>query len=264
VYTRELLLSLRRRWYLLLVAVLLTAGACLGVSHVVAPTYEAKASLVLIPPRDTQFPDTNRYLMLNSLGQATGVVIRALNGDTTHQAVVDGTLDGDFGVTPDYTTNAPILVITATSAESKVAQEVLQRVEAQVPQILSRLQSSVDIANGAQITTVPVTTATQPTKVVKKQLRAVAASGLALAAILTLLIGAIDGYLVRRASGAAEEDDDETASVNDPDPLRRPQRRAADLKAIDINLARSGEADENPGTWPSRHASSRGAGTRSS
>ncbi|GAA1969447.1 hypothetical protein GCM10009798_32540 [Nocardioides panacihumi] len=242
MYVRDLLMSLIRRWYLVVVALLLIAGASVGVAHLVTPTYEAKASLVLIPPRDTQFPSTNRYLMLGNVGQASSVVIRALNGDETHQIIGQGLTGVDYSAAPDYTTNAPLVVLTATAKSPAAAQELLERIVTQVPAILTRLQASVGIEKSAQITAVAVTTSQKPVKVVKKQVRAVGACAAVLAAMLLMLIGGLDGFLQRRASSAAAEED-EPGTDRGSSGRRRP---AAGLKQADLPTVHADEPVEDP------------------
>lgn len=201
MYMRELLVSFVRRWYLVVAALILTLGACVGMSKLVAADYESKASLVLLPPKNSEYPDANRFLTLSQLGEATGVVIRGLNGDDTHRAVAPHLGDGaTYTVEPDYTTNAPILVITVSSPTADGATSLLTAVEAEVPSILNRLQDDVSIAQSARITSVPLTSPEEPTVNSKKQLRAVVATGVGLAALLAMLIGATDGYLIRRRS----------------------------------------------------------------
>jgi hypothetical protein len=200
MYTLELLMSLRRRWYLALLALLLAGGASFGIYQRTGAIYETEASFVLVPPRNTEFPGTNRYLMLDDLGQATGVVIRALNGDETHRAVARDAGGATYEVTPDYTTNAPILVISVKGPTAEDARGLLERVQSQVPSVLERLQTTIGVSESAQITSVPVTAERAPEPNAKNKLRAAVGLGVALLVLFMLSIGGLDGYLLRRAA----------------------------------------------------------------
>ncbi len=66
-------------------------------------------------------------MSLSSLGQAMGVVIRALGSDETHAVVRETESNGDFSVAYDYATSAPIIVITAQGHDPAATSRILAR-----------------------------------------------------------------------------------------------------------------------------------------
>ena len=158
MYLKDLTASLLRRWYLFLTALILTAGACFGVVHLVGPTYKQSASIVLLPPKSPD-ADTNRYLDLGSLSQAVDVLVRSLQSDATHARVVPTPGTGDYTVAPDPTTSAPIAVITATAGSPGSAAKILAAVLTQVPDNLTALQSNLGIGDTNRITSIVVAVA---------------------------------------------------------------------------------------------------------
>ncbi len=47
---RDLVASMKRRWYLTLAGILVTVALCLAAMQLVPPKYQANGSLVLLPP----------------------------------------------------------------------------------------------------------------------------------------------------------------------------------------------------------------------
>ena len=219
MYIRDLLMSLRRRWYLALVAVIIAAlGSYTAAFVVVPPDYEQQGSVVLIPPKDTADPQGNRFLNLGSLGLAMGVVIRALNSDKAHAAVALTEPNGDFTATYDYATSAPIIIVSAEGHDPAVASRTVNAVLTQVPVILDGLQEDLGIKAGSRIVSVELTRDVRAKRVYKTQLRAAVAVGLGIAGVLFLGIAVLDGYLVRRRSlrdAAAKEEAEEEAGAAD-------------------------------------------------
>ena len=78
--------TLRRRWYLVLVSLLCTAAATFFIVTAVGPTYQAKSTVLMMPPgTSTQQADNvgNPLLQLGSLAQARDVLIRVLTSQAT-------------------------------------------------------------------------------------------------------------------------------------------------------------------------------------
>lgn len=198
MYLKDLAASLLRRWYLFLVALILGAMACLAVVRMVGPTYEQAAGIVLMPPKNPADPTANRYLELSSLSQAVDVLVRSLGNDATRAEVARSAEGGDYTTAPDATTSAPIVVITATAKTPAAVTATLGAVMQRVPLNLSDLQAGLDISGANRITSVVVSQDTKPTTVRKAMMRAGAATTVLVLVLLTVLIGALDGFLLRR------------------------------------------------------------------
>jgi capsular polysaccharide biosynthesis protein len=219
MYLRDLADSLLRRWILVVVAVMMTGGACFLASQVVGPTYRAEASIVLVPPKSVAEPAANRFLELGSLTPAVDVLTRALNADATREAVHDSAPEGTYEATVDDATSAPVLVVTAEAPSAAQAQKLADAVVTQAPASLSSLQSALSIARGAEITSISLPR-DEPQMSQKSRLRAVAALGVLCLAGSAVLIGAVDGMLLVRAARKElrrqeEETEHGTAHVTD-------------------------------------------------
>lgn len=198
MYLRELLASLRRRWYLLIVAVLATGLVCFGVSRLIGPTYEAEGAVVLVPPPDPVDPHANPFISLGSLKQAGDIMIRSLSSDATHRKVLTAAPEGDYTVAPDYSTSAPVLVIKAAAPTPAQASKMLKVALARVPTNLASLQNGLSIDSKNQIASEVIDLNERPSLVIKAQLRAVVGAGVAVLGVLCLLIGAVDAAMRRR------------------------------------------------------------------
>jgi hypothetical protein len=204
-----------RRWPLVVLALLMTACGMYAVATTVRPEFQSSASVVLIPPRSTEDPDSNRYLALGSLDQAVGVVTRSLVSDEVRAQVAAEVPDGTYDVTADWATSAPILVVTAHGASSAVTDELLTAALAQIPTVLQQLQKSIGVPDSQEITSLPLTRDEAPSRVLKPLIRALVAAAALLLSLSLGLIALIDGLQLRRArrraagggpSGSDEDD----------------------------------------------------------
>lgn len=200
MYVRDLADSMLRRWYLFVVALAVTAGACFFASQAIGPTYRSQASVVLVPPKSAEDPSANRFLALSGLTQAVDVLSRAMNADKTHESVHQVVPEGTFEVTEDGSTSAPVLLIAAEASSVAQVDALVAEVLRQVPSQLSALQSDLSIPKGAEITSMPLVQDDDPTASQKARMRAIAALAVLCLGASALLIGALDGVLLLRSA----------------------------------------------------------------
>lgn len=197
---RDFTSALRRRWYITVVGVLATAGLCVAAMVAFPPTYQAKSSIVLLPPATTVDEGGNPYLQLSDLKQAVDVTIAALTSQSAADQTMASAPNGSYEVLPDYTTNGPIFIITAEDKTKESTLATLEVVKGMVAPTLTNLQTSLGIAPQSQITSKVLTSDGEPTTVRKAQIRALIvalAAGLILSALLLALV---DSLLLRRAA----------------------------------------------------------------
>jgi hypothetical protein len=200
VYLAELTASLRRRWYLLVIGLVLTAVGCLAMSRTVAPAYEVQASVLLIPPANTTSDTGNPYLYLGGLNQATDVLVRAMNADMARAPIQEAFPNVTFATERDGTTSTPIMIISVIGADPAQTMTALAAIVSSVPGELDNLQRPLAVPAGATISSMVLATDTTPTMDRKAQTRAlvsVAAAGLVATVLLT---GFIDRVLTNRRS----------------------------------------------------------------
>lgn len=258
---------LLRRWPLTILGLLVTVLLVADVVAMSPPQYQTTGSVVLIPPKDPDHPEANRYLGLSNLDQAIDVVVRSLGSDETREAVAEAEPDGAYDVVRDWTSGAPILIITASGTSSAEANAVLDAVLQQVPDVLTKLQGSLSIAEGAQITQLALTRDATPQLVLKPVLRAAVATGGLTLAFLLGLIAAVDNLILRRSRRRAlageppgPESGDETVPL-----ARRQLRRAAVAEAARDEPAPDSETagdEPAPEAQPVRGDGTEGLGPR--
>ena len=232
---QDFLLAIRRRWYLALVALVITVGATVATLALVGPTYEAKGTTLLVPPGATlqQRPGEavstgNPYLELSGLGQARDIVVRSMSSQTTFIELCGASGDAayeamrqslcrsrpkvTYTVTPDYESSAPVILMTVEASTPEEAVTALDAVMDRVPVSLRTLQDSLNLRARTDITSTPVTADVVPVVVRKDQIRAGILVGGGLLALGLLAIGLLDSLLLSRGPRREDEPVEEAAT----------------------------------------------------
>ena len=219
----EFMRTLRRRWYLGVVVLVLTGASGVVVASLVQPTYTIDADVVLVPPRSVEDPNANRFLLMGGLSQAVDVLVRSLDSERIHQEVADQFPTATYAVAADATTSAPILVVTAESPSSTESEAVLETVVDQVPGSLDSMQERLGIQESAKITSLVVARDDEPIANQTPRVRSVVTVALLVLVLGLLLISALDGMLLRRRAGAtgmrAAKQTSADAAVSPPEPI---------------------------------------------
>lgn len=220
MYVRDLLRSLVRRWYLVLVGLVLTAGLSFAVFSSAPISYETQASMLLLPPKSSVGSRGNPYLYLGGLGQAVEVLSARMNSDQVSRPVAVAHPDVEFSVAQDTTTTGPILLIKVTAPSEAEAMQVQGALVDLVPPALQDMQDGLSIPESSRIdlmTLVADSRAEPDTKTRDRALIVVAGVGLAGTLLLT---GLIDSLLRSRgprrprmvADWGDDQEDDESAA----------------------------------------------------
>ena len=198
MYLRDLLASLARLWSLALLALFLAVGVGWFTWQAVPASYQMSASVLLLPPKSPDDPGANRYLALSELGQAVSVVIRSMDSDAAN-AVIDASEDeGEYFATTDPTSSAPVVVIMTEGKSPEVTRNLVDASLAHLPIVLTQLQRRLEIKPSARITSLELARDLEPTVENPARIRIVAAVSVLTLALLAVLIGMIDGALLRR------------------------------------------------------------------
>jgi hypothetical protein len=191
--------TMARRWYLTVVGLLLTVAICLIGSAVVKPTYEATASILLLPPATSVGAGGNPYLQLGGLTQVVDVLSRALATRDMSSRITAADPKGEYTAAADVTTRGPILLLTATAPTSAGSLLVLDTLIRQAPTTLTGLQTDLNIAARSQITSMVLIRDSEATPIQKTRIRVLVAIA-ALGVVLTAFgIALLDALLTRRA-----------------------------------------------------------------
>jgi hypothetical protein len=202
MYLRDLLVGLRRRWYVALLGLLATAALAVVAVRMVPVTYTATTSILLLPPQPAVGPKGNPYLNLAGLSQALEVLSTRVDASDATQAVLGAHPTVTATVGPDPTTTGPILLISSTADSPQESMEVRDQLSGIVPDVLVTMQNDIGVRQVSRITASPLASDRRPTKEIKDQLRAVIAIVAAGSAGSFLVTGYLD-FLLAVRSGTA-------------------------------------------------------------
>lgn len=195
----DLLKSLLRRWYIVLIGLGLTAGMVFFAYSITPVTYKASAVVVLLPPKKSVADGDNPYLYMGGLGQALNVLVITMNSANTQEAVLKERVGLGFALEQDTTTTGPIINITTVAPTNTDALDLLDQVVELIPQTLDGLQSQLEVPGNAKIGLMTLAQAHVADTENKRQLQLMAVSGAAGLVGTVLVVAAIDKLLAKRA-----------------------------------------------------------------
>lgn len=262
-----------RRWYLVLVALVLSVGATLFAVNAVGSTYSAEGSVLVFPPVATvqRNPDQvvgNPYLVLDGVKQARDVVLRTLTSQAVGDELAAQNSGSSYTATPDYTNGAPVILISAEANTAEEASSALAAVMNQVPVILEKLQSDLNLPPETMITSRPLFADSSPTAVHKDQIRSGIVAGVVAMGLSLLFVGLLDGLWFGRASrrsAAPSSPAPNAESSNGRKPVARrapePARRLGPRTPVVSKRATSFGEDDSQGAVANRRLQNSSART---
>jgi hypothetical protein len=147
MYFTDVIKVLLRRWYVVLLGLLLVFGGLVYAVRTVPTQYQATGEvLILLPPKATgPNTPTNPYMNLSPGLVTTATLIAAqLNNNVNHAKVLKAGFDSEYalGVAPD---TGPLLVITAKDVNPAAATKTMEEVLGLVGEQLDRMQADLGI-----------------------------------------------------------------------------------------------------------------------
>jgi capsular polysaccharide biosynthesis protein len=173
----------RRHWKLLLVGLVLTFALAWGAFVAVGPSYQATTEMILLVPHGNTtpgrtadvLPTGNPYLSFGGTLNVTGTVIaKALMGNQGATEVSARGGSASYSVEPPVG-DAPVLTITATSADPAASLRTAAIVRTLLTRELDRQQRVAGAPQASWITMAPLEVADHATPQKKSQIRALAA-----------------------------------------------------------------------------------------
>lgn len=207
--------ALGRRWYVVLVGLLVTAGLSFGATIVAPPQYTARGLILLLPSKQAVGRGGNPLLGLGGLDLPARVLVAHFASQSAQQDISERAPDAEVTVSVDDSTRGPVLAIEVIDSTPQGALDMMNYVADQVPLNLERIQREVGAPEASMVRSVGLTFAGVAEIEYRNLIRAVIASvvfGLALTAFLVFFI---DGVL-RRRRGRSQADHD--LSVTDTGP----------------------------------------------
>ena len=140
----EVLRALARRWYVVLVGLLLTSGLAFGAFRASPPDYYARGLVLLLPSQSAVGKGGNPFLQLSGLEQPAGILVAYFSSAPAREEVQALSPTAEYQVGIEDSTRGPVIAVdvTATSAQETLA--TLDHLVARIPEELARLQRQVD------------------------------------------------------------------------------------------------------------------------
>lgn len=178
----EVIRALARRWYIILVGLLLTAGLVYGAYVSNPPEYQARGLVLLLPSEAAVGKGGNPFLLLSGLEQPAGIVVAYFSSATAQAEVKAVSPTAAYQVAIDDSTRGPVISVDVTADSAQETLVTLNHIVAQIPVELTSLQRQVDAPTNAVIGSMALT-------VDKKA--AVARAGTLRALIAALVVGLV-------------------------------------------------------------------------
>lgn len=222
---RGVLSALGRRWYFVLVGLLITAGGAWAALSITPPQYAARGLILLLPPPDTEAIDGgNPLLSLGGLDLPARVVVATFSTNAAQEDLAERFPDAEAEVAIEESTRGPIISIDVTDTTGDGALDTLSYIADQVTASLETLQDEVGVPTTAVMRSIPLTMDAEAEADfgdLTRLLILVGAGGL----VLTVFaVYAIDGLMMRTTRRGrvrrSASDDDETPPF-DPGPIQK-------------------------------------------
>ena len=187
-----------RRWYIVLVGLVATAGLAYTAMTHSPPTYAARGLVVLLPSEKAVPGGGNPFLDLGGLELPARVVVAYFQSVPAQTAVAEVAPHATVSVTMAEETRGPVIAIDTSASTPQEALDALAFVAGAIPKTLGNLQHQVDAPASSTISSMPLTMDTKAladTSTAKRLI--ILATGVGLGATAFAAF-AIDGLLLRR------------------------------------------------------------------
>lgn len=210
--------AVRRKWYVAVAGLILTAGLGVGVSQFVQPEYTARGLILLIPP--VEETGANPFLSIGGLELPARVLVAAYSSNAMQERIADRAPDAEVKVTMEEATRGPVIAVDVVDTSAEGALETLDFVVETIPVTLDQLQDDVNAPSNARATSIQLTMDTIAEPEYETLIRVmvlVVGGGLAVTVLAILLAENLSQRSARakRASHVVHADDDESGASAD-------------------------------------------------
>ena len=152
----DVLRALRRRWYVLIVGLLLTGGLAYGAYKTTPPEYTARGLVMLLPAKASIGAGGNPFLSLSGLEQPASIVVAYFASTAERDEIADRAPNAEFEVVIDSSTRGPVIAVTVTDNSPAKTLSTLNYITDQIPVQLQRLQQEVSAPPETMVTSAPL------------------------------------------------------------------------------------------------------------
>jgi len=212
----ELFRAMGRRWYVVVVGVLVVTGFAFLTLRVIPLSYDVKSSILLLPPTSTLDKGDNPFLNLGGLDVAAGVLAKSLTDSESTRSIVPTASTAKYTVQKDASVSGAVLEVAVSDTSASGAFRILDAVLSLADRRMRDLQVSAKALPASEIRLMVITnnTVAEPNfSSLARTLIVVVAAGL----VFTLLLAVSVDALARRRALRKQR------SVGKP--IREPHRR---------------------------------------
>ncbi|MFI8535769.1 chain length determinant protein [Streptomyces aquilus] len=223
----EIFRVMRRRWYVLLPGLLLTAGLVFGVTRVVHVTYQSQSTVVLLnSQKATVAYDGNPFLSTQtSLTGMADSLARNLNSDDSLRELKSRGAKGTFEAKLADNAQGPLLWLTVTGTDKASVLSSDKILTAYAKERLEQFQQDQSVASKAMIRMTTIVAPQTPVAQTKTRLEYMIMAGGAGLVLSLVAVFYVEARRRQRRPDAPEE-----AETTDQDP-------AADVPVVEETLA---------------------------
>ncbi|SDR72002.1 hypothetical protein [Agrococcus carbonis] len=197
---RDVIRVLVRRWYVVLLGLLLTAGLAYGAVAATPPEFKSRALVLLLPSADAVEEIGNPLLALSGLEQPASLVVAQIMSNPEREAVERRSATADYFVALDSSVRGPVILVEVNDVTAAQSLATLEYLKGRISDELARLQAEVDAPDDSIIRSMELTTDVTATEDLSTTIRnAIAAVAVGLAATGFLAFG-VDGLITRRSA----------------------------------------------------------------
>lgn len=220
----DLLSALRRRWYLALTGLILTAALGYGAVVTNPPSYTARGLVLLLPSQSSLKSVPNPLLGLDGL-DLPGRVLTAYYASANAQADLKRAApSAEISVYVDDLTGGPVIAVDVKDSTPQNTIKALNYVVDSIPVHLARIQQQVGATTADSVRSTPLVVDTKAQISRRAQIRVIIAAILVGLLGTVIIVFAVDGIaLRRRRKGEHLAVAEDPQSVNQRERTRKPE-----------------------------------------
>lgn len=204
----DILGPIRRRWYILLIGLLLAGAAGWGTAVITPSQYTARGLVMLLPSALTTGQKGNPLLNLGGLELPARVLIAYYSSEPAQSDLEKFAPKAEVQVTMEESTRGPIIAVDVKDVTPDGAMRVLNHVTDSIPENLARIQTEVGTSKQAAIGSMPLVLDDEAKPDISQVVRLVLASVVATLALVFFVLFSVDGVILRRTNAEADRGED--------------------------------------------------------
>lgn len=194
----DLLSAFRRRWYLALTGLILTAALGYGAVVTNPPSYTARGLVLLLPSQSSLKSVPNPLLGLDGL-DLPGRVLTAYYASANAQADLKRAApSAEISVYVDDSTGGPVIAVDVKDSTPQDTIKALNYVVDSIPVHLAQIQQQVGASTADSVRSTPLVVDTKAQISRRAQIRVIIAAIVVGLLATVLIVFAVDGIALRR------------------------------------------------------------------